>query len=225
MLDQELLTRRSRDDAGFTLIELVVVLLVSTIVLVIAGSTLISLNNTTSRVDSMTTDEQEASTVLAQVSRDIRSAHTVTFSGFSTPNPIQELELQMNQPANTWVEWVYTPTAATVNGAHQGSNTLVRYVGSSATGTFKQSAPSVSTPVNVGNGTTIPLFQYFQVTGAQMYGTAANVGTLDACTTRVTVTLEVIPQSKESGIPSFELTDDVTITDQAALWSSTPCLT
>jgi prepilin-type N-terminal cleavage/methylation domain-containing protein len=221
MRRQEVLADRRPDD-GMTLIELTVVLMVMAIVMSIAGSILFSLSKTASRNDAVVTDEQEASTVLAQVSRDIRSAHQVTFAAFASAAPTQEIELQMNQPSNTWVEWVYTPTAATVNGVSQPSHTLARYTSSSATGTFKESAPSVSTPVNVANGSTA-LFRYFTGSGSELVAQPGNTAGLQTCTTRVMVTLLVATEKNLTAVPTFQLTDDVAITDQEAQWSTLPC--
>jgi type II secretory pathway pseudopilin PulG len=221
------LLKRRPSEAGTTLIELTIVLLVMSIMMAVAGSVLFSLSKTASRDDATVNDEQDASTVLAQVSRDIRSAHQVTFAAFSSATlvPEDEIELQMNQPSNTWVEWIYTPTATTVNGATQATHTLARYVGSSSTGTFKQSAPSVSTPVNVANGTTTPLFRFFAGNGSEFTSTADDsiASSIETCTTRITVTLDVATTKNLQAVPTFQLTDDVAITDQEQQWGSLPC--
>jgi prepilin-type N-terminal cleavage/methylation domain-containing protein len=213
---------RDRSDAGMTLVELLIALLISSIVLAIAATTLFSLSQTANRVDSRVTDEQDASTVLAQVSRDIRSSHQVTFVAFVNPAPTQELELQMNQPNGQWVEWVYTPTTTTVNGVTQSANALARYVASSASGPFSVSAPAITTPVDIANGTTTALFRYFQNNGTELIPNG-NESTIQTCTTRVMVTLDVATQKNLAAVPTFRLTDDVAITDQEAQWATTPC--
>ena len=218
---QELLTRR-KSDVGMTLIELSVVLFLMSIMLVIAGTALFSLQQTATRNDTTVTDEQQASTVLAQVSRDIRSAHQVTFVGYSSPSPTQEIELQMNQPAGTWVEWVYTPSAATVNGTTQGAHTLTRYASSSASGPFTVSNPTITTPVNVVNGSASPVFRYFQGNGSEIT-TIDSPSSLQTCTTRVLVSLTVGTQRNISGVATFQIGNDVAITDQDNQWGSLPC--
>jgi prepilin-type N-terminal cleavage/methylation domain-containing protein len=219
---QELLTAEPAE-AGMTLIELTIVLLIMSVVLAMAGSLLFSLAQTANRNDTMITDEQAASTVLAQISRDIRSAHAVTFAAWPPPTavqPTQELELQMNQPQGQWVEWIYTPTAAVVNGATQTAHTLARYVSNAANGTFKRSAPVVSTPVNVVNGASYPVFQYFQGDGQQV---ASTTGSIETCTTRVEVIMQVATQKNLSAVANVNLTDDVAITDQEAQWETLQC--
>lgn len=206
-----------------TVIELTVVLLLMSVVLGIAGTTLFSLSQTANRNDTLVTDEQEASTVLGQVSRDIRSAHQVTFVGFASPAAAQEIELQMNNPAGTWVEWIYTPTAASVNGFNQPSHTLARYSSSSATGSFRLSNPNITTPVNVVNGTTTPIFRYFQGNGAELITANVGASSLQTCTTRVLVTLDVNTSNPVTAVATFQIGDDVAITDQETQWASLPC--
>lgn len=213
-----------RSESGMTLIELTIVMLVMSIVLVIAASGLLSLSNTATRSDAMINDEQQASTVLSQVSRDIRSAHQVTFAGFSSPVPTEQIELQMNQPSGTFVEWVYAPSATTVNGVSQPADSLARYVATAKTGPFKLSAPSVTTPVNVANGTGTPVFRYFQGNGSEITQLGLlNPTSLQTCATRVSVTLDVSTQKKLPAITNFEITDDIAITDQEAQWGTLPC--
>jgi type II secretory pathway pseudopilin PulG len=195
---------------------------VMAIVLVIASSGLLSLSGTAARSDAMVNDEQQASTVLSQVSRDIRSAHQVSFAGFASPVPTQEIELQMNQPANTWIEWVYTPLAASVNGISQPANSLARYVATAAAGPFKLSAPSVTTPVNVANGTGTPVFRYFQGNGSEITQ-IVSPSSLQTCTTRVSVEMVVSTQKRLPAVSTFQITDDVAITDQEAQWGTLPC--
>lgn len=205
-----------------TLIELLIVTLVMSSVLVIAGTSLFSLQQSATRTDTLVTDEQQASTVLAQVSRDVRSAHQVTFAGFSTPTPTQGIELQMNQPTGAWVEWVYTPTAATVNGVSQAANTLTRYVSSAAAGPFQVSNPTITTPVKVVNVSTNPVFRYFQGNGSEITS-IDSASSLQTCTTRVLVTLNVGTQKNIAAIATFQIGNDVAITDQETQWGTLPC--
>lgn len=216
-----LLGRRS-SEKGMTLIELTIVMLLMSIVLVIAATGLFSLQQTATRTDTTVTDEQRASTVLAQVSRDIRSAHQVTFAAFASPVVTQEIELQMNQPAGTWVEWVYTPSAATINGFNQGAQTLTRYTSTSGTGPFTVSNPTITTPVKVANGSTIPVFRYFQGNGSEL-ATSSLSSSIQTCTTRVLVTLSVSTQRNLSGVATFQIGNDVAVTDQENQWGSLPC--
>jgi prepilin-type N-terminal cleavage/methylation domain-containing protein len=214
---------RRGPDSGFTLVELAVVMTIMSIVLVIAGSALISLSTTTNRGSSMVTDEQEASNVMAQLAKDIRSAHRISYPNGTlqtqTPNLLMLQENQADGSTQN-IEWLYqAPTPPAQTGS------LVRKV--LINGSYVASGPSASRVVTplVGpngnlildsNGKPIPLFTYFNKTG----GTAgSDPVTIGNCTTRVQVNLEVAPSKAGRGIPNFTETEDVTITDQVAILS------
>jgi type II secretory pathway pseudopilin PulG len=202
-----------------TLIELLLVLVLMTVVLAIAGNALLSLTTTANRTDSMVQAEQHASTVLASMSRDIRSAHVISFAAWgTTPASSQELELQLNQPSGQWVQWVYSSGAGPqCPGA---GPSLTRYVGTSDT-----TLGSISTPAlcRVANGTSDPIFTYWSKTDQQLSTTtnsdgSVNTGNETSCTTRIHVQLDVSPGT--SGVNTFKMTDDVALTDQVAIVSA-----
>jgi prepilin-type N-terminal cleavage/methylation domain-containing protein len=210
-------------EAGFTLIELMVVVAIMSIVLVIAGSALISLTTATNRGSAMVTDEQEASTVMTQLAKDIRSAHRISYptgtAQSQTPNMLVLQENLANGSTQN-IEWLYqAPTPPSQTGS------LVREV--QVNGTYVASGPSVSrvvtpivdnkgNPVLDANGKPIPLFTYFNKNGTNAGNDAVTIGN---CTTRVQVNLEVAPSKAGAGIPDFSETEDVTITDQVAILS------
>lgn len=199
-------------EGGFTLLEIMVVTLVMGVVLAIAGSALLSLQKATLRNGAMVTDEQDASTTLAQMARDIRSAHSIQFFS-STTNAADTVILNLNQTSGTGttpVEWVYQPpTAPAVVG------NLSRVVLSSA-------LTPVATRVmltDVANGST-PVFSYYDVIGDAMAtsGSAANQ-TLTNCTTAINVNLLISP-SPVPGVSNFTESDEVAITDQQQILSA-----
>jgi prepilin-type N-terminal cleavage/methylation domain-containing protein len=225
-------------EAGFTLIELMVVVAIMSIVLLIAGSALISLTTTTNRGSAMVTDEQEASTVMAQLAKDIRSANSISYPSSTpqsqTPNL---LVLKENVASGGYqsVEWLYQPDRNIckswgLDPLHP-SPCLVREVQPngpySANGPYSVSGFSVSrvvtplvdpngNPMLDGNGQTIPLFSYYNQAGGSV---GTDPGTIGKCTTRVQVNLEVAPSQAGAGIRPFIETEDVTITDQIAILS------
>src|SRR5690242_13197053 len=92
---RKVLTPKSRParpasaEEGFTLIELVIVLLIMTVVIVVATGALISLSQTTNRGSAMITDEQQASTTMTQLAKDIRSAHAISIpTGATAANQV-----------------------------------------------------------------------------------------------------------------------------------------
>jgi prepilin-type N-terminal cleavage/methylation domain-containing protein len=193
----------SRDD-GFTLIELLIVTLVMSIVLIIAGSALLSLTTTANRNDSMVSDEQAASTALAQLTRDIRSADSITFpSTAGASDTANEVELIVNQASGTTITkipvlWVYDSTAKTL--------TREVMVGS----TFTPSGPVLK---RVANPTGSPVFSYINgKSGSSISGQLpANIS---LCATTIHVDIYVAPPSSTTGVATFETSSDIALTNQ-----------
>jgi type II secretory pathway component PulJ len=208
MLRASLNERRSAPEAGFTVLELAVVAAILSIILVVAGSALISLSTTTNRGSAMVTDEQEASTVMTQLAKDIRSAHRISYpTGTTLAQTSNMLVLQENQANGTTqnIEWLYqAPTAPAQTG------TLIREV--QVNGTYSPSGPSVSRVVNP-NG----LFTYYNENGGP--SNQVDAATIGNCTTRVQVNLVIAPPKAGAGISNFTETEDVTMTDQVAILS------
>jgi prepilin-type N-terminal cleavage/methylation domain-containing protein len=199
-------TRSAREE-GFTVLELMVVLAIMSIVLIIAGGALISLTTATNRGSAMVTDEQEASTVLAQMAKDIRSAHRISYpTGTTLSQTTSTLVLQENLANGTTqnIEWLYqAPTPPAQTGS------LIREV--QVNGTYNPSGPSVSRVVNPG------IFTYFNKNGGP--SNQVDAATIGNCTTRVQVNLVIAPSKAGAGVANFTETEDVTITDQVAILS------
>ena len=198
-------------EAGFTLIELMVTMAVMAIVLIIAGSALISLQGTAVRNDAMITEEQSASTTLALMARDIRSAHSIQFLT-STTNAAESVILNENQPSGTGttpVEWVYQPGAS-------GVGTLSRV-------TLTSGLSVAGTDVvlsDVANPASVPVFTYYNLQGVSMDPTVSGADqTLQNCTTSIGVDLVISP-SPVPGVSSFQESDTVAITDQEQILSA-----
>jgi prepilin-type N-terminal cleavage/methylation domain-containing protein len=199
LLARRRLKRLNEDEAGFTLLELSVVLSIMTVVVVIAGGALLSLSTAASRTDSMVNEEQMATNTLAQLSRDLRSAHTISFPASNLPSggtPGYDIQLAVNQPTGGTVAvlWAYSSNTATLSREVQ--------VGS----VFKSSGPALP---HVANGST-PIFTYYYTTGSQI--TSAVPATIATCASRVGVELYV--SSSTSGSGTFHTSDNVAITDQ-----------
>ena len=194
---------RPEGDAGFTVLELMVVVLLMGIVLAIAGNGLVSLVTTTDRHNAMVDSEQGASSSVARFARDVRSAHSIQFPTTS-PDPLSQVILNINSPsggAMTQVEWLYQSSAKTFS----------RELVNSGTGSV---ISTTTLATNVVNGTS-PAFRFYNYHGDEI--TNADPGTIANCTTRVQVQLVIVPTTQ--GVGSFTETADAALTDQLALLS------
>lgn len=200
-------------DAGFTVAELLIVMALMAIVLVIAGSSLISMQNTTSRNTAMINVEQDASTTLALMARDIRSAHSIGFAT-STTNATTSVILYENQPGSTTttpVEWVYQPPAGSAP-----TGTLSREV-------LNAALSPTSTQVlltDLANTSTNPVLTYYDLKAQPISTTVPYAdATLSNCTTAIGVNLTISP-SPVPGVSNFQESNVVAITDQEQLLSA-----
>lgn len=202
---------RLRDD-GFTILELSIATLVLGIMLTIATGALISLQNATARTNAMISIEQNASTTLAQMARDIRSAHSITFVS-PTTNAAYSVVLNINQPTGGTipVEWVYQPPAAPATVGTLSRVMLTHSLAASATNVLL---------TDVANGTT-PVFSYFNLAGGSSMPTTGStaIQTLQNCTTAIGVNLTISP-APVPGVSAFSESDRVAITDQQQLLSA-----
>lgn len=203
-----------RDD-GFTLVELLIVVTVMAVVLVIAGTSLISLTTATNRGSSIVKEEQLASTTIAQLGHDIRSAHTLVVPSTATVGT--QLELEVNTATG--------PCTSDANPSYPPiSYQPVEWIYSSSTSTLKRETLDCSTGAvtgtswtltNVVNGASTPIFKYYNQYGSDISGTLN--GAIANCTTRISVDLQV--GSTTSGVKAVEEIQNIAMTDQVAILS------
>jgi prepilin-type N-terminal cleavage/methylation domain-containing protein len=215
----QLTSGRRRDAAdkdmegGYTLVELMVVLLIMGIVLSIATGALISLQNASARNSAMIDDEQAASTTLALLSRDIRSAHSLTFVS-STTNADDSVVLNENQPSGGTqpIEWTYAPPVApAVVG------TLSRMV---LTSSLTVSSTQVMLR-DLANNPANPVFKYYDLEGGnpEVTGSAVANSSIESCTTAIGVNFTISP-SPVPGVASYQESNEVAIYDQQQILSA-----
>lgn len=207
--------RQQTSDAGFTMVELLIVMVVMAIVLAIAGTALISLTTSTNQGSSMVSEEQLASTAMAQIGHDIRSAHTLIMPSSATPG--SQLELEVNTSSG--------PCVSDANPSYPPVDyQLVEWVYSSTTSTLKRETLDCSTGAvtgtswtltNVVNGASTPVFKYYNQYGSDISSTLN--GAIANCTTQVAVDLQV--GSSTTGVKSVEETQSIAMTDQIAILS------
>jgi prepilin-type N-terminal cleavage/methylation domain-containing protein len=208
MLNTGARTGTGRDDAGeagFTLVELMVVVLIMAVVLVIVGSALFSLSMSANRNDAMVSEEQAASNIVAQLSRDIRSANSITFpTGVTSSGTAGEVELLVNQASGGTqpVLWIYNSTTATLSREVQ------------VNGNFQAQGQILN---SVANPSTAPVFTYYTYsTNSQNESLAslsgAQVSAIQQCTTVIGV--DVYVSSSIRGTATYQESEQVGLTNQ-----------
>lgn len=193
---------RSHRQRGFTTLELMITLAIISIVFVIAGNAIYSLTVTANRSDASVTNEQTAANLLTQLSRDIRSANSLSFptSSPSTEVEFQDLQVSGSSTSTVPVIWSYNPT----------SGLLQRQV--QVSGSFQAQATFSATLAN--NPMTNPVFSYYTYTAP---GTALastdSISEYTTCTTTIGVDL-IVASTTNGARFSYEASDQVALTNQ-----------
>lgn len=212
---------REGEDGGFTLMETMVVLLVMSIVACICLFGLTSLSNTASRSDAMVQEEQTASTVLAQLTEDLRSAVTISFPSGASPSS----EIELTEVGTS----ACTPATTTTTAAGGVTYKDVLWVVSSTTGTLTReqqnaSCTFVQSPLQLNylvNTASEPVFSYTDDQGKSVPFTSPAATTpLDpswgATIARQAsgVNINLYVSTVIRGVASFHTTSVVALTNQ-----------
>jgi type II secretory pathway pseudopilin PulG len=207
---------RLRRDQGFTTIELLMTCLIMTIVVAMAGTALYSISMAANRNDANVSNEQQASNVMTQMSRDIRSAASISFPNFSTSTPpSNQIELVDNQVSGSSltmvpVLWTYTTTSLTCTSAGVSAPCLVR--DTQVNGSF---VPDRNHSISLANKiTTDPVFAYYTFSAPDSALSALSTPTeFTLCTTAVGVDL-VVSSTTDNAKSTFKLTDQIALANQ-----------
>ncbi|HZT64629.1 MAG TPA: prepilin-type N-terminal cleavage/methylation domain-containing protein [Acidimicrobiales bacterium] len=204
-----------QDDAGFTLVELVVAMGIFLVIILIMGDVLTSLTRASARGDALVTNEQQEMFAVTQIGRDLRGAAYIvtaptTTGGQPTPttwyfNQLVMSEVNPTGGAQTTVGWVFNPTsqdlcrdilsspAATLPACDGTTSSNQRYVLTSVKNT-----PCTSTTTLSSSPPCQPLFKLYDqnaVSGAadlvtqSQSNSAVTLGIISQCTDRVAVTV------------------------------------
>ncbi|MGH9063217.1 MAG: PulJ/GspJ family protein [Acidimicrobiales bacterium] len=191
--------RSRRREAGFTVVELMVTSAIMLVALGVFGGLLVSLTGATNRGDALVTNEQDVSTVLTQLNRDLRSSNPLLPLALTSNYP-DEVEMALVDPTTggtTDVTWKFDPT----------TQTLTRQLGSGT-------ADVVLTGVKNSTATpAVPFFSYFDDQGDNLVTGGAPPGTVATCTTNVQVQ---VVGAAEPGPQPFREQSDVQLRNQLA---------
>jgi prepilin-type N-terminal cleavage/methylation domain-containing protein len=188
--------RGRRDEDGFTLVEMALVLVIASIVLVMATQGLTSFTNAASANDSIVRRQQTASTVVAQLERDIRSASGISIPAGSAADDELQLAIPGGGGATTDVRWVYDPSSGTFGRQTQATDGSFQPAGYSASG--------------VANDPGAPVFTYYGADASEIPASATS--DIALCATAVAIDLQL---SGGASGGSYEERAEVALTDQA----------
>ena len=199
-------------EGGFTTLELMITCLIMSVVVIMAGTALISVTNAGNRNDAVISNQQQASNVITELSRDIRSAGSLSFP---TSAPSTEVQLSDNTVTGSTITtvpilWLYTTSVATCTSAKVSSPCLIRET--QVSGTFTpQSTFSIALANNVS---TNPVFAYytFSSPGTPM-SSGSTMAQFSTCATAIGIDL-VVSRTTNNATSTFEDTDQVALTNQ-----------
>lgn len=221
-----MLTRHAapRGEEGFTVLEMMVVLVILSIVLAIVGNVLMSVTHAANQGEALVENEQQSTLAIGRLARDLRAANPLQpiidespTSGYNSyADQIQVTLVNPTGGAPTTVEWVYDPNA----------QTLTREVLSGPHGSVVSAETVLRNVFNcTGSGCSPaqPVFRYWDNAGNEFTQGDTPDGTIATCTTRVTI--DLISRSDPGPLP-FQETKDVELRNQIADLQATggdPC--
>ena len=138
MSPSRLRERRERDEAGMTLVELLVAMVLLSIVSVAFYSGLTSMMNNTSRQSALVANQESVRFAMLEMTRDIRGANPIlTLTDVNAyQNEIDTAVLPAVGDTPVYVRWKLTGTTLTWNGSTGSTVTFDMPSGSSAGDTY-----------------------------------------------------------------------------------------
>lgn len=189
--------RSGGEEAGFTLMEVVVTCLVMMIVLGALLGVLESGTKVEARTQAMINSQEDVRFAMAEVLRDLRAADPLL------PLPsvgayTSSFEARHGEPASPgYLRWRVDPV----------SSSLVRELLSGAGGTATATTYRLERVRNLDAGSPLTTFRYFNSEGTELTGTNATPADFANCTIRVSVTIKA-DTDRAPGLQPFSLTSD-----------------
>lgn len=184
-----MLTRRLRQDAGYTVVEVTIVMALLAVVSVILFGLLGSLTNNERRTQALVSNEQDVRFVLDQVLRDLRQSNPLDAVSYASKSSY-ESTVVMEQGATspkTFVRWVYdtTPGSTFLTLRREACT-----VGCTAAGGGTWTGTTKLTRVrNAQRSPAVPMFQYFSQSGKNLISGPFSSEDVGNCAIRVRVTI------------------------------------
>jgi prepilin-type N-terminal cleavage/methylation domain-containing protein len=183
----------SRDEAGFSMIEIMVVVLILGVVLTALFGVLDSMTRNDRRQQALQTNQEGARFAMVQMGQDLRAANPVeplsTAAAYATE--FEAAVLNAAGTSTTYVRWQLSGT------------TLSRSVLSAPGGTAVSTKTMLSNVENTSQGVT--LFRWYDSSGTELTGTDNSPSDFSNCTVRVHIS--IVAASDPGPLPFSENSD------------------
>jgi prepilin-type N-terminal cleavage/methylation domain-containing protein len=187
------MTDQRRDEAGFSMIEIMVVVLILGIVLTALFGVLDSMTRNDRRQQALQTNQETTRFAMVQMGEDLRAANPLeplsTTAAYATE--FEAAVLNSTGTSTTYVRWQLTGT------------TLSRSVLSAPGGTAVTTKTMVLNVQNASQGVT--LFRWYNSTGTELTSAANTASDFSNCTVRVHIS--IVAASDPGPLPFSENSD------------------
>jgi type II secretory pathway pseudopilin PulG len=172
--------RRRADDAGFTVVEMVVTCGILSLVLATLLSVLNAQTNASIRIHAVVNSQEDVRFAMTTMARDLRAAEPIVALA-TAADYANQIQVQLKDGTGAslgYVRWILDPTAKTVQRQTlSGPNGTV-------TGT------TLTLPRVRNADASIPVFRYYDSSGTQLTAGVATAADFANCTIRVHLSLQ-----------------------------------
>ena len=173
---------RAISEAGFTLAEMAVSLMLLSMVLVAVFSLLDSQTRAERRASALVNSQEDVRIAVQTIGRDLRAADPL-LANLATVNRAYQLNLQIGDPAAgpvTTVRWALDPA----------TGDLHRQTLSAPNGTVTATTYTLHRVHNADAGVQLPLFRYYNSSDNELNTQNATVADVASCTIRVHILVQ-----------------------------------
>jgi prepilin-type N-terminal cleavage/methylation domain-containing protein len=169
---------RAHDEAGFTLVELMIAMVITSVVMASLAGLLTSQSKAERRLSILTDNQEAARLALVELQQDLRSAEPLVALDTSTDyaSHVRLLHLDFTTGTKTLFQWRLDPI----------THDLVREV-------LDDTGAVTATTYRLGGVVDTQPFHYFEQGGVELSPTSANPSVIAECTIRIRITLHAAP--------------------------------
>jgi competence protein ComGC len=176
---RRLTTPDRRDESGFTVVELSIVMMISVIVMVSIVGMLTSQSNAQRTVSALASSQEQVRLAVVEIEQDLRSAEPLIAlpSPSDYPKRMEMVHLAFNDDSVTRFRW----------RLDTATNELVREV-------LDNNGAVTATTYRLTGVTNNTVFRYFNAQGTELTDANSTSSTIARCTMRVRVLIDAAPE-------------------------------